>query len=246
MPEATLEQELRALGPLVEFPATPDLATAVRRRLTEEPARRQLPWRRTLVLAFALLAVTVGALMAVPQSRTAILEWLGIRGVEIERVPTQPTAPAEPIDLGLGERVTLGEARARADFDVLRPGVEGLAEPDEVYVSARGAVAFVYRDDEGGVATLLTQFRGFVERDLIHKSAGPETTIEAVRIDDAPGWWIAGEPHEFVYLDETGEPVFETLRLAGNTLLWTRGDVSFRLEGDLTKREAIEIAESMG
>jgi hypothetical protein len=247
MPEAMLEQELRGLGPLVEFPATPDLATAVRRRLAAEPVRRELPWRRTLVLAFALLAVTVGGLMTVPQSRSAILEWLGIRGAEIERVPTQPTAPEQPIDLGLGDRVDLAEARERVDYPVLMPAGDELQNPDDVYVSTATPgrqVAFVYRDG-GEISLLLTQFPGTLDPDFIQKTLGPGTTAENVMVGEERGYWIEGEPHEFYYLDENGQPIFETLRLAGNTLLWTRGDLTLRLEGDLTKDEALAIAESL-
>jgi hypothetical protein len=245
MPEATLEQELRALAPIIEFPPTPDLTAGVRRRLAAEPARRAFPARRALVLGFALLAVTVGALMAVPQSRTAILEWLGIRGAKIERVPTTPTAPAEPIDLGLGERVDFDEVRRRVDYRVLVPGE--LESPDDVYLTYQtegGQIGFVYRDGEE-ISLLLTQFPGILDPDFIRKSAGPETRIQSVVVGGERGYWLAGEPHEFVYLDRDGEPIFETLRLAGNTLLWTRGDLTLRLEGDLTRERALEIAESM-
>lgn len=246
---AELELELRELGAWIEYPPTPDLPTAVRRRLAAEPERRgfAFPLRRTLVLGFAVLAVAVGAAMAVPQARTAILEWLGLRGVEIERVPTQPEAPAVGADLGLGQRTSLDEARERARYDVLVPSVDELADPDEVYFSSitpGGQVGFVHRSD-GRVRLLFTQFRGTLDRDLIFKSAGPGTTIERVSVNGELGFWLAGEPHEFVYLDEAGQPMLETLRLAGNTLLWQHGELTLRLEGDLTKREALRIAESV-
>jgi hypothetical protein len=244
MAELTLEQELRRLAPFVELPPTPDLATGVRRRLAEQPVRRAFPVRRALVLGFAVLAVTLGALMAVPQSRSAILEWLGIQGAKIERVPTQPTAPEQPLDLGLGEQVDLAEARQRVDYRVLIPSE--LGTPDDVYVDQDVAdqVAFVYRDGDE-VSELVTQFPGLLHPDLIQKTAGPDTTIEEISVKGERGYWIAGNPHEFAYVDESGEPIFETLRLAGNTLLWTRGDLTLRLEGDLTREEALAIAESM-
>ena len=244
MPE--LERELRELGLAVEFPPTPDVATAVRRRLAAEAPRRALPLRRALVLSFALLAVAVGAVMAVPQARTAVLEWLGLSGVSIERTPTQPQAPARPADLRLGERVSVEEAAARVPFRVRRS--PALGEPDEVYLGTRtpeGEVAFVYREPAGEVRALLTQFRGSLERDFIQKSAGPRTTIAAVEVRGQPGYWLEGEPHEFLYVDERGEPVFETLRLATNTLVWEAGRETLRLEGEFTKAEALEIARSL-
>ena len=238
-----LERDLRELGAALEYPPTPDVAGAVRGRLAAAPGRRGFPLRRALVLGFAALAVAVGAVMAVPQARTAILEWLGLRGVEIERVPTQPRAPAAGAGLGLGERVTLAEARRRARFRV----AASEEKPDAVYFSALapgGQVAYVY-GSERNVHVLVTQFRARIEEAFIRKTAGPQTRVARVTVNGEPGFWLAGAPHELVYLDPDGEPIFETLRLAGNTLLWQRGEVTLRLEGDLTKTEALRLAESL-
>jgi hypothetical protein len=246
MPE--LEAELRALGATIEFPTTPDLATAVRRRLGAEPARGLFPLRRVLAVSLALLAVSIGAVMAVPDARTAILEWLGLRGVKIERTETRATAPARPVELGLGERTTLEQGRDQVGFPVVTPDFDALGEPDDVYVTQAvrgGQLAYVWRDDEREVELLLTQFVGSLSHDFIQKALGPGTTIEEVRVDGGLGFWIAGEPHDFVYLDERGEPAFDSFRLAGNTLVWERGELTLRLEGDLTKAEAFEIAAAI-
>ncbi len=241
-----LELQLRELGSRIEYPPTPDLAGAIRNRLAAAPSRRAFGLRRVIVVAVAVLAVAVAAVMAVPQARTAILEWLGLRGVTIERVPTQPTAPVEA-ELGLGERVSLDEARSRAAYDVLVPQADDLGEPEVYYSSLvqSGQVGFVYPSDDGGVRLLITEFRGSLEEDFIHKSTGPETTIERVTVNGEPGFWLEGEPHEFLYLDQAGQPIIETLRLAGNTLLWTQGEITLRLEGDVTKAEAVAIASAM-
>ena len=37
----------------------------------------------------------------------------------------------------------------------------------------------------------------------------------------------------------------DTLRLAGNTLIWHHGDVLVRLEADVSKATALRIARSM-
>ena len=52
MPE--LEQALRTIGGNLEFPSTPDLTGAVRRRLAEGE-RRPILRRRALVIALAVL-----------------------------------------------------------------------------------------------------------------------------------------------------------------------------------------------
>ncbi len=251
MPE--LERELRALGATLEFPSTPDLATSVRRRVAAEaPARRPFSFRRGLVGAFAVLLVAVAAVMAVPQARTAVLEWLGLRGVTIERVPTSPTvtAPAPPAveELFLGRPVTLAEAGRRVRFPLVPPPPE-LGEPDAVYLSeavSGGQVAFVYLDRENEVRMLFTQFRAELDEGFISKTVGPGTEVDFVSVGGERGWWLEGEPHEFLYVDpETSEPRPATLRLAENTLLWQRGELTLRIEGDLSRAEAVRIAEGV-
>jgi hypothetical protein len=242
-----LELALVDLGHRIEFPPTPELAPRVRARLAEGRAPRvALTRRRTLALAFALLAVAIGAVMAVPQTRAAILEFFHLRGVSIERVGQLPTVSIQRDfnKLFVGDRVSLAEARKRADFEVVVP--EALGEPDGVYFQDTppgGMVSFVYGTLEHPRA-LVTEFRATVE-DVIFKKAAATTQIEPVRIDGQPGYWLSGEPHDFAYTDEHGEFRQELVRLAGNTLLWERGLVTLRLEADVSKAVALEIARSV-
>ena len=57
--------------------------------------------------------------------------------------------------------------------------------------------------------------------------------------------WIAGAPHEFLFVGRNGATVSAPLRLDKNMLLWQRGDVLFRLEGDFTLAEALRVARSI-
>lgn len=241
MPE--LEQRLRELGSRVEFPETPPLASAL--DLRPAPTRARPPRRtlRVLAIACVLLALAVGTAFAVPASRHAILEWLGLRGVTVERVVSLPSVPATA-DLALGDRVSL--ERANAEFDVLVP--EALGEPDEVYVDRAtpgGRVTLVYRDPQGGVAALLTEFRGDLAPELIGKLVAGNAQARAVTVTGgAQGVFLSGGPHVVFYRDADGEIREETLRLAGNTLLWQRGDVLLRLESALSLEEALGVAQS--
>ena len=241
-----LERELRALDAAVEFPATPDLAAAVRARIEAPPPRPAFAWRRPLALVLAVLVAGLAAAMAVPSARTAILEWLGLRGVSIERVPEQPS-PRLGGELLLGERSTLAEARSDAEFRVRVPTAPGYEDPDAVYVSrdsvSGGYVSFVYGSGDR-VDVLVSQFRARIHEDFIHKLVGPGTGVERVSVSGAPGFWIEG-PHEILYVDRNGGEIPERNRLAGNTLLWQVGAVTYRLEGELTKDEALRIAGSM-
>jgi hypothetical protein len=238
-----LELALRRLGDELDWPETPDLAVTVRRHV--EAASRPRFRRRTFAIALAVLAVAVGAVMAVPPARTAVLDWLGFGGVEIRRVTELPAViPAEG-RLVLGDRVSLARARALAEHPVLVPEEEGFEQPDAVYVDpfAPGKpVALVY-GPLGHPRLLVLEFRA---APLIEKSLLGETRVEQITVDGSPGLWIEGPRHEFFYRTLEREAMRDTQRLAGNTLLWTRGPLTLRIEGNVSKAEAIRIAESMG
>jgi hypothetical protein len=246
-----LELRLRALGSDLDYPTTPDLAARLAERLAGEGrARRPLVGRRALVLVLAALALAIGAAFAVPPARTAILEWLGLRGVEIRRTAEPPagtTTPAATIgaDLGLGTRVTLDEARRRALFPVSLPTLGELPPPEVYFASSLpgGQVALVYGPGERRL--LLTQFRARPGFPYIEKTAGPGTTIEPVEVGGQAGFWLSGDLHQVLYQDSSGEIQEETLRLAGDVLLWERGSVTLRLEGADSKAEALRIARSV-
>jgi hypothetical protein len=245
MPE--LELALVELGRSIEFPPTPDVAARVRERIAAERAPRRgvthVPARRALVIALAILTVSVGALMAVPGTRAAILEFFGLRGVAIERVKTLPTVPKNANLSNLGARMSLDDARARVDFKVVVP--EALGEPDEVYYSdfpPGGMVSFVYGSAEEPRA-LVTQFRASVD-EFFFKKVTADTDVETVTVGGQPGFYLSGAPHVFGYVDAEGQFRQETIRLVGNVLLWERGDLTLRLEGEISRDEALEIARS--
>jgi hypothetical protein len=245
VPELDLERELRNLGSELAFPPGPDLVPAVRARLAAEPARRPLLQRR-LVIALAALALAIAAAMAVTPARTAIFEFLRIQGATVERVDEPPAVTR--VDLGLAVPVTLEEARARLAFEPIVPDFPGLGGPDAVYVDRYafgGQVVFLYGTEQEP-QLLVSEFRGDTNPDLIGKQAGPGTSIEAVTVGGSPGFWVSGEPHEFMYRGPDGEPEFDSIRLAGNALLWQQGSLTLRVEGDLTKERALELAETLG
>jgi hypothetical protein len=47
-------------------------------------------------------------------------------------------------------------------------------------------------------------------------------------------------------VDDQGRIVEETARLARDVLVWEEDGVAYRLEGELTKEDAIRLAESLG
>jgi hypothetical protein len=196
-----LDSELRDLGAAIELPPTPDLARAVRARL--EPAPRR-PRRRALrALALATLAVLVPAatvLAASPAARDAVLDWLGLGGAKVERVPRLPRVPPGA-RIDLGPQVALRTARERAPFGVLVPAL--LGTPDAVHLHAGTAagpvVSLVYRPGprlpptpETGVGLLVREWRGQVERERVQKLV--VGGAERVRVGRARGLWLSGGP----------------------------------------------------
>ena len=240
MPE--LERALRSVGRDLDYPATPELSGPVRRRLAEEERPRQ-PFlrRRTLVVALAVLAVAVGAVMAVPQARSTVLDWLGVGGVTIRYVEALPPVDKATDDLGLGERVTLGEARRDAGFPILVPRIEHLDRPPRVYHRPEARqVAFLY-GSEDKPKLLITQagVGGAIE-----KLATMGTDVERVTIGDGKyGVWLSGDKHAMFY-PGVGEE--EPFRLVGNALVFESGTgITIRIEAEISKEEAIRIARSM-
>ncbi len=259
-----LDRALRDLGADLAYPPTPDLARRVRGRLAAGPAGPRRFWAvprpapRRFALA-ALLLLLLGAALAAlaPGVRTAVADRLGVRGIAITYATPAPAATPAPVGTAysLGQPLSLAEARARVSFPILLPSLPDLGAPDEVYVGeppAGGQVALVYRARPGlppaaetGPGLLLTQFRGGVEPAFVKKFIEPGTRLEGVSVAGAQGYWIEGRPHLFTYRDAGGRVGEERIRLAGNTLLWERGGVTFRLESALSRDEALRIAASL-
>lgn len=221
---AELDVALRQLGREIELPPTPDIASAVRSRL-ERPRR----WRRPVAIALIVIAFTVGAVLAVPPARTAVLEWLGLSSVRIVRVNELPPTPATE-RLELGRQISL----ERAPQWVLVPD----DDPDSVHVDG-GRVSLLWGTRED-VRLLLTEFRGMA---FIEKLVDLGADVETVRVDGKPGVWLE-EPHVVFFDDLRGRVRRDKGRLAGKTLLWQHGEVTLRLEGEFSKEEALRIARS--
>ena len=230
-----LELALSRLVRELDYPETPDLAGAVRRRLADE--RRPAAWRRPLVAALAALLVGVGALLAVPQSRSAILDWLGIGAATLRFVDELPKAEKTGADLALGEPMSLQEAQRLSDFELRVPKLGGLDDP-AVYRGHVGQVSFLY-GSEDEPRLLITHFLG---TGTFEKLLSTETDVEIVTEDDAEGAWLEGQDHVLFF--PTAGP--ERPRLVGNTLLLQRDDgVTVRIEGDIPKSRALRIYRSM-
>jgi hypothetical protein len=246
------------------FPPSRDLAADVVQRLPAQPRRGQ-GWtcpRLSRGVVLALLALLVAGAVAA----AAILGVPGIRILftgQLERPEPAVTTPPGALDrmrqLGLGTRISLDEVREKVDMAVAPPAHPALGPPDALFLDpslAGGMVSMVWvaRTDlaaagPSGVGLLISQFDGTVNPRGFQKLVDQGVSIEPVSVAGSAGWWLHGATHVFLRGRGTGAdqqyPVVET-RLAGDTLLWERDGITYRLEGSIGLELAIQIAESIG
>ena len=232
---SSLEIRLRALGHEVDFPSDPDLAPTVIRQLE---GARPFPWRRATVLALALVALAIGAAFAVPQARSAILRFFHIGGETIVRVDTLPPAVERSEAAGLGSPLPRSQAERTLGFRLLLP--PGKA-PERVYVLGDSVGTVVLRLH--GRPVLLSEFRSPGEMGL-KKLIFDQTSVQWLRVNGRDGVWIRGM-HTLTYFDRQLGFREQTIRIRGNVLVWTRGGLTLRLEGNFTRTDAIALAETI-
>jgi hypothetical protein len=193
--------------------------------------------------------------------RSTVADRLGIGGVDVE-IAASPTATlAVPTpgpagaSLDLGGLTTLDAAEASLGFQPSAPPSALYGAPDDVWVKSLAAgkqLTYVYRPRDGlpqaassGVGLLISQFAGDTNASFIQKQLGADAQLAYVTVKGSSAFWISGAPHVFYYQDPDGQIQPESLRLAGNTLIWEHNGITLRVEGQLTQAQAIAIADAM-
>jgi hypothetical protein len=251
-----LERTLSDIATRLDRPKR-DIWPAVRARIAE---RRAQPWwsrlffdRRALAPIAATVAILlVAALLLTPRVADALGHLLSIPGVQIYEVPQSPTArPNASAPTFAGQRVaSAAEASRIAGFTVRTPAA--LGEPSAIYVeTAPVRVTIVYASVKGipvssqaGVSAIVVEFKGTIETQIMAKAIGPGTFLDAVPLGNGVAYYLSGQPHQFFFRDPAGNLQPETLRLAGNTLLWEQDGYTYRLEAQVSKEEAVRIAST--
>ena len=237
-----LAAELRALGNHLDVGEPADQRSAVRARLTRPAAvRPRVPLRRWILAGVAAL---VAAVAVVAPARAAVVDAVGgllrIAGIEVRQEPPPGSLPATPSPLPSLRTGDLAAARATALFTVRVPAALGAPERVELGDAdpsgAPRVVTLVYR----GGTVRLDEVDGAISP-YFFKTA-PEA--EATDVAGAQALWLP-EPHPVSYVDRTGAERTETARLAGPTLIWSTGPVTYRLEGLATLAEARAVAGSL-
>lgn len=250
--EAQLKETARAFS----YPPTPDIAGAVGRRIASRRAGLN-PRRRARVMLVAI-GVLIVALLLVPPVRAGLLEVLRIGAVQINLVdptvtppPTaepsreQPAVTPQPTPLrsvlDLAGETSLAVAQAQVDFPIRLPSYPAdLGQPDKVFLQDFGGplLIFVWLDDQQPDRVRLSMYQ-FLPGPYAEKSR-PEV-IKAATVNGRPAIWGQGE---HLLITRSGRDVMRRL-VDGHVLVWTEGEVTYRLETDLSEAEAIRVAESL-
>lgn len=177
-------------------------------------------------------------------------------------VTPSPAPSSWPLEsLGLGDPVDPAQLDRAAGYPTLLPTLPALGEPLGVFVrgqSPRAQVAAAYgatptipatsgAPNANGtpVAIIVMEYPGSVDGGYLKKLLQGGSTVEGVTVAGHPGFWIAGQPHELLYVAPDGQVESDQVRLVGNVLAWNDGALTFRIEGAPDLATAMRIAESM-
>jgi hypothetical protein len=125
--------------------------------------------------------------------------------------------------------------------------VRALGAPDAIYAGdglpRRVSLVYLARpglpNGKAGVGALLDEISGGDGLVFVEKLVAGRVPITRVNVNGARGYFIGGA-HALQLPDELRP------RLAGNTLVWERDAVTYRLETALGLRRALALARSVG
>lgn len=255
-------QQLISISKGLEYPRTPDIARRVMKHL-QTRARPRLVSRRW-AWSLALLLVLFSSLMLIPPARAAIIEFIEIGIVRIfgaeptpltppqeefpstmvpvTATPARTSEPLIPILERLAGEMTLDEARQIVGYPILLPSYPpDLGPPDRVFVQdADGDMTVLVWIDPHETDQILLSLHMIPPQswavDKMNPALIEETTVKGERAI----WAVGPYPLRF----SNGNLDFVRL-VDGHVLIWTDGDLTYRLETDLSLEEAIKIAESL-
>ncbi|UCF27010.1 MAG: DUF4367 domain-containing protein [Chloroflexota bacterium] len=253
------DTRIRSLAKDFPYPRTPDIAGGFDWKEINPP-HRVIRYRRW-ALASILLIVLFASLVAVPEVRARLLEFLQIGSIRIQVTEPTLTSTASEVPGGvmgpltatpdygsnmvslleLDGETTLDDVREKAEFPVRLPTYPpDLGEPGRVFYQQIDEQSFVvlvwlYPDTDDRVRISL-----YALGEGTGGFKGEPRVIEEIEVSGERAIWTDG-PHLF-----TIDGYFQLGRLVESpVLIWTSEGLTYRLEGDLSKDEMIRIAESL-
>lgn len=161
--------------------------------------------------------------------------------------PVPPTATPSPTPtpltsvLDLAGETTLAKAQAKVDFPIRLPAYPpDLGAPDRVFLQdlEGSAVILVWLEPEQPDQVRLSLHElgpgAFV-------SKGPPPVVEETTVHGQRALWTTGT----YYVKSRGGSYGNKRLIEGHVLIWTEGEITYRLETDLSLEEAVRVAESL-
>jgi len=252
MNDIEFENKLQAISKGLDYPSTPDISASVMKKIRPSVSHRFMP--KGLIWSLTLILILLISLFAIPPVRAAILEFIQIgivrifpQNVEatiqptIESAPTITPAPSMiPLLEAIIGETTLSQAQEKVDYQILLPPDFG--EPDYVYVyDAAGDMTILVWMNPSQPQSVELSLHFIPESSWAITKMGP-TIIELTTVNGEQAIWAVGPYPLRVYnMDE----IEFTRLIEGQVLIWTEGNITYRLETNLSMEEAVEIAESL-
>jgi hypothetical protein len=261
------EKQLSSIAKALDYPRTPNIADSVMKRLSDRGAGDRGEGRfvsRRLAWSLTVLLILFSSLMLIPPARAAIIEFIQIGIVRIFRAEPTPVTPPQqefpsttapptatpvstsepliPILERLAGELTLAEAQQTVDYRILLPSYPpDLGKPDRVFVQdADGDMTIlIWIDPQHPTQVLMSLHMippGSWAVDKMDPALVQETTVNGQRAI----WAVGPYPIRF----SNGNLDYVRL-INGHVLIWTDGEVTYRLETELDLDEAIKVAESL-
>ncbi len=227
-------------------------------------AARSHRWR-LLVAAVVVVLVALGGLVAYEPTRSAMAGWLGLGAVLVARDAALPPEPvpgggAVPGGAHGSGSGSLPGTRAPGSGTTVSAAALAAAQrevtfPIRVPDPARfGAPLAVETDPSAPAGLVSLRFDRFTiteiaaqpgQRPVVGKFVAPDVHLELVSVNGRDGVWIAGGPHEVAYVDPDGRYRVQSVRRAGDVLVWEDGGVTYRVEGAATQADALAVAAAL-
>jgi hypothetical protein len=256
------EKQLISISKGFDYPRTPDIAGSVMTRLRDTTRPRfiskRLAWSLTIIL------IVFASLMLIPPARAAIIEFIQIGVVRIFRAEPTPLPPPNqeipspmvpitatpaptsqpliPILENLAGEMTLEEAQKRVNYPILLPSYPPhLGKPDRIFVqNADGAMTILVWLDPQKPGEVLMSLHFLPAGSWAIKKIEPRN-IQETTVNGQRAIWATGP-----YPLRLTNGDLQYLRLIdGHVLIWAEGNITYRLETNLSLEEALKIAESL-
>lgn len=273
MNEIEFENQLHNIAVGMEFPRTPDIARYVMKRLPTssfpsgrgargEGKARLLP--RKLVWSLTFMLVLLSSLLLIPPARAAIIEFFQIGVIRIFPRSVEPTSAlvttATPQDISsltatpntsssliplldkIGGETKLANIQQATPYPILLPTYPpNLGQPNHVYVQdAGGSMTVLVWTDPSHPEKAILSLHFIPSGSWVLIKSNP-VVVQETQVNGQSAVWTKGP---YPLLTRSGN--MELTRLIdGHVLIWTDGDVTYRLETDKSLEEALKMAESL-